>query len=238
MNRKKKTPPGRGVLSVPLIVLTTVAVAVAVVVAALRLDLAGMVYSRTRGGGSQSTLTAIRDIPRLETLAYVRRTVFPHDYLLPDLQLTDLVRMVALGGGDPEEALSPREHLHYRAANLASRFGLATRRDQGGYVVVTVVYRFGYEVGPLTDHLEQADPEDLFAALPPGTLLSIDIEDLRRETYPYGPVSLDAEGWKEVTAFVAEADLPGQVKEDLASQSRDQAVMILRRLIPEERTRP
>ncbi len=232
MNRKNDNQRARRpILPVLSIVLVVFAIT-ALFIVFTRFDVTGIVYNRVQRGGSQSTLTAIRDISRLETVAYVRRTVFPHDYLLPDLQLADLVRIVSLGGGNPAEALSPREYLHYRAANLASRLGLATRRDQNGYVVITAVYRFGYETGPLTDYLELADRENLFSDLPPGELLSIDIEDLRREDYPYGPVTLDADGWKRVSAFIVEEELPVSVREDLALQSRDQALLILRRLIP------
>ena len=242
MTKRKAPPPRRrlrpmhlGLVLVSIVLVTAVAVFLSV----RDLSISDLFYRRTRTGGSQSILTAMEDLSRLETLAYIRRSVFPHDYLSPDIEMTELVRTITRHGGRAEEALTPLEYAHYRAANLASHLGMAVRRDQGGYVVVTSIYRFGYDVETLTTYLrstektESAKTADILGALPPGVLLEIEIEALSRETYPYGPVKIDAEGWRRITAFVADIGLPDAVFTEMAERSRDQAIQILRRIIPE-----
>ncbi len=193
------------------------------------------VVKRTQRGGSQGLLTAVADISELETLAYVRRTVFPHDYLQPDLTMTALVRLITARGGDAESALTPTELSHFHAANLASELGLATRRDQGGYVVVTAVYRFGYEIETLMDYIETVDFEEersrILGDLPKGSLLSVEIEDLRRDRYPYGPVPVDADGWQRLTSFVVNEGLPPERMAEMEERSKEQGAHILRRLM-------
>jgi hypothetical protein len=213
---------------------------VTVIVAAgfvFRTQIAAFMFSRTVRSGSQGTLIELRDLAELETLAYVRRTVFPHDYLSAETDMTSIVQRLSAEGRPPDEILTPTELQHYRAANLAAEVGLATRREQNSYVVITVVYRFGYDVTHLTDRvnaLRLATPDAQIAdAVPEARIISVDIEDLHRETYPYGTVSLDADGVRRVAAFVADQNIPAEILRELQADSRARAVEIIRRLTGE-----
>jgi len=200
-------------------------------------DFTGFLFRRTVQSGSQGTLVELRDLDELETLAYVRRTVFPHDYLSADTDMTSIIQQLSAHGGTPESVLPPVELLHYRAANLAAEVGLATRREQTDYVVITVVYRFGYNTvdlarryGEFASAGEDAHNIPIEDVIPEASILSVEIEDVQRDTYPYGTISLDAEGMRRVAAFVAGQDLPAAVLEELKRESRVQAVAIVRRL--------
>lgn len=229
------TRSSRHILGVTAFVLTVAAIMAAGF--AFRTELAAFVFSRTVRSGSQGTLIELRELAELETLAYVRRTVFPHDYLSAETDMTSIVQRLSADGRPPDEVLTPTELQHYRAANLAAEVGLATRREQSGYVVITVVYRFGYDVVELTDRLNAlrlATPDaQIGEAVPEAEILSVDIEDLHRETYPYGTVPLDADGVRRVAAFVAGQDILPEVLRELQADSRTRAVEIIRRLTGE-----
>lgn len=236
--------------------ITIVAVTVALALAAgwvFRDEISRFLYHREVHSGSQSELVAIRDVGELETLAFVRRTVFPHDYLLPDTDVTRIVGKISeLEAG---ARVSPEEELHLAAANLAAELGLATRREQTDYVVVTTVMRFGYTVDTLVDTLErggdsstarqrsgdsaateggQTASEARFSALPAAEILSVSTEDLSREAYPYGPVPLDADGWRRVAEFVSTRYPQEEKIKDLRRQARDHAITFLDRLLRPE----
>lgn len=168
-------------------------------------------------GGSVSTLEEIRELSRLETLSYVQRTVFPHDFLQPHLTVTNLLRKIASSGTTAAEALTPEELVHLRAANLAQSLALATRPGDQDFVVVTTVLILGYDLGRIAEELqdlhlqaESGDTRDSTTApprgpvytLPPPHLLTVMTENINRENYPFPPVFLDAGGWRAVTTFV------------------------------------
>ncbi|MDA3950493.1 MAG: hypothetical protein PF508_14920 [Spirochaeta sp.] len=237
MNARTRSSKRRRPLFGRARVITVLVLTVAVMAGAVfvfRTELATFFFSRTVRSGSQGTLVELRDLAELETLAYVRRTVFPHDYLSAETDMTRIVQRLSTDGGPPEEVLSATELQHYRAANLASDIGLATRREQSGYVVITVVYRFGYDIAELTDrlnaYLATTPGTEIADAVPEAVVLSVDVEDLHRETYPYGTVSLDAEGVRRVATFVADQDIPADVLSELKAESRTRAVEIIRRL--------
>ena len=139
-----------------------VAIAIAVVAGAAvgpligRFDIGSLLIRTIRSGGSQSALLQRRDVGEIETIAYVRRTVFPHDYLSPDFTMGELTSRIAEFGAPPESVLTKEALRHFQAANLAAEVGLATRRDQAAFVVVTTVYRYGYRVEDLLPTIERA----------------------------------------------------------------------------------
>ena len=230
--------------SLSLLLPLTFALFLLVAVLFFRDRIHSFLFHEVTGGGSQSTLTAIREVDRLETLAYVRRSVFPHDYLSDDLEMIDLVRRIGKSGKRPTEVLSARELRHYRAANVSAELGLATRREQNRYVVVTTIYRFGYNAETIVTHLlRNPIPDDLsgaerqravervVASLPPAVLLSVGTEDLAEETYPYGPVPLDADGWRRVSRFVSQVDPDDETMSAMRDEATDRARELLQALL-------
>ena len=200
------------------IVLPLVLVAVAASVFVLRERIADAVYQRSVTSGSASILVGIEELATLETATVVHKVVFPHDYLQDDLTVYQLLERIRRGDGDAESVLSRRELLHFQAANLAGEVGLATAPGAAGFVVVTTVRRYGYDLDalipairaaldgqPSTEGANGADGSRPVVELPPASLLSFEIEDPRRDRYPYGEIPLDAEAWQAVSGFVREA---------------------------------
>lgn len=239
MTRAKKHTPSsenRGEnaprrLGVPAILGVAIAFGIALGIAGglflSSIDISSLIFERRQEGGSQSVLLSKRDLDELETLAYVRRTVFPHDYLLPNLTIYSLTARIAESNGAPEEVLSPEEYRHYTAANLATEIGLATRRDQTSYVVVTTEYRWGYRIAEISRYLTRNEEGVSIGDLPPAQILSITTEDIDPEVYPYGPVPLDPEEWKTVAAFVRETEIPEAERDRLEQRSRENTISFL-----------
>lgn len=187
---------------VPAIVLCVCAAGVVVAARTLP-SLRSLVMGTERSAGGEATLEEIRRIGELETLTYVQRTVFPHDFLDPETSMEQLVRRIAARDLPPAEALNGSDLRHFRAANLAADLGLAVSRDADGYVVVTTVLRFGYRLEEMVNLIEAgADDAQGSVTIPPAVLLATTTEDVVPERYPFGPIPLDADGWRRVAEFV------------------------------------
>lgn len=231
---------GRALRRVLLILVVAITVGAAIGFFLHRFEIGSILVKTVQSGGSQSVLLQRRDIGEIETLAYVRRTVFPHDYLSTDLTMEEITARIAEFSAPPEEVLTPEALRHFRAANLAAEVGLATRREQASYVVVTTEYRFGYRVSDLIPVVERIEPIEgsassvattLAKLLPPPEMLSVSTNDIDPERYPYGRVPLDAAEWRSVAEFVRENDVPADEWERLVERSRETAAHIVLELI-------
>lgn len=173
---------------------------------------------------SEGSLIRVQMISQLETLSWVRRSVFPHDYYLPDTSYVDLMAM-------EEDSLTPNQEDHRAAGSIAWDLGLALTRAQGGFVVVTTVVVFGYDLETLTI---QNNGGRTTVQLPAAEVLSVTIEDIDRTAYPYGDVPIDAEGWREISAFVRDRIGEDPRIPELAEEARTNAISALRPLIAPE----
>lgn len=170
---------------------------------------------------TEGHLTVVESLSELITLSWVRRTVFPHDYYLPEASYTEILLL-------DEDALTPAEEAHLAAGSLAWDLRLALSRRERGFVVVTAVVEFGYDLTELTI---ETTPEGILIDLPPAEIRRITVEDIDRQAYPYGEVPIDADGWREITAFVSER-IPGDPRIDhLAEEARENAIDILGALL-------
>jgi hypothetical protein len=203
-------------------------------------------------GGSVSTLEEIRELSRLETLSYVQRTVFPHDFLQPHLTVTDILRTLASSGTAADEALTQEELTHLRAANLAQSLGLPTRSTDQDFVVVTTILIFGYDLERIAEELEELQvraekqrsrdpappqPDGLVYTLPPPRLLTVMTENINRENYPFPPVYLDAGGWREVTTFVEDHVVHMTPLEEVHRVAATNGVRVLESILSSETPR-
>lgn len=197
--------------------MTTILLVIATVVFGLALisrsdhGLFSWIVRHEQRGGSLTTLNEMRDMARLETLAYVQRTVFPHDFLQPHLTVPDLLRKIAAAGTTAADALNPEELAHLRAANLATLLNLASTRDDSRFVVITTTMLFGYDLETVAEQLEtvlnqhREEPpgeEPPQYVMPPPLVLTVITENINRANYPFPAIPLDAEGWRQVTSFV------------------------------------
>ena len=163
-------------------------------------------------------LQSVRDLAQMETLSYVQRTVFPHEFYRPGVTLTAVLeRLAAIDGRIEDLAPADRDHLH--AANLAQQVGLASDRSGRGFVVVTSVLTYGVDLSQLAALPSSDTPE---AVVPPAQLLSLEIEDIAADSYTFGPVRLDADGWRRVSAFVGERARSTAPEAELLEQAQQQ----------------
>lgn len=198
--------------------------------------------NREQASGSVSTLEEIRELSRLETLSYVRRSVFPHDFLQEHLTVPQLLRKISIAGTTAAEALEPEELTHLRAANLAAalRFGTTGTGEQ--FVVVTTALVYGYDLEVLASDLEAAyaahsSPDPLVFQLPRPQLLSVLTENVNRENYPFPAIYLDAEGWRRVTSFVEDHITVTAPIHDLVQSAEANGKNALRTLLDPEGNR-
>jgi hypothetical protein len=233
--RTMKAPPPW--LSVVLLLLAVVALVLVLLSGRERISFPGL-FRRQVESGSLSTFEEIREMARLETLAYVRRSVFPHDFLQPHLTVPGLLRTVAAAGTTAAEALQPEELAHLRAANLASVFNLAQTRNDERFVVVTTTLIFGYDLERIASDLESLlseSPAPAVYTLPPPALLSVITENVSRANYPYPAIPLDAQGWRQVTSFVEDhVTITAPMQELMHSAARNGRDAILSLLGREE----
>lgn len=182
---------------------------------------------------STVTLQAVRDLYAFNTVEYVHRAVFPYDYLPEGISLTDILAKLRTANSTVREALTAEEYLYFRTYNLAVDIGmdLGGRRD---FVVVTVVVTAGFDL----ESSQLATPADPSSAddgralasgfrvetvstpngeirravvVPPRpSITTIRVEDIVGEEYPYPDISISADAWRRVAAFVEEqvADMP------------------------------
>jgi hypothetical protein len=201
---------------------------------ALRDTLAAALYTRQVSSGSSGVLIAIESVGELETLAEVRRNVFPHDFLVPDTDIYTLLRRIEMSQRPLEEVLTPEERTHLAIAELAGRYGLATQSGQRGHVVITTVIRYGYDLAHISRLVAQAVADaagqSVTIELPPASLLSLETEDISRDSYPWGTVPVSAEGIREISALIADAVQEPERTEELQLQAAASAAETLNRL--------
>lgn len=179
-------------------------------------------------GSNAAMLQSVRDLAEMETLSYVQRTVFPHEFYQPGVTLTDVLeRLAALDGRIDDLARVDRDHL--RAANLAQQVGLATDRSGRGFVVVTSVLTYGVDLSQLEELPSAQTPG---AVVPPARLLGLEIEDIAADSYTFGPVRLDADGWRRVSAFVGERARSTAPEAELLEQAQEAAIELIEALSP------
>lgn len=189
---------------------------------------------------SSGILESIRDIARLQTVSGVYHVVFPHDFYLPDLTPSELLRKIAGGG---ETSLSPEETLHLEAFTLAQETGLSLSRTDHEFVVISVVVEAGYDLD--APPFRGLPPEAVFRRssegngevvqpamyLPDAVILNIRIEDMNRENYTYPSLSLTPDEIRSISTFVRRHILTLEEVGTLTLVAREQAQEIFSRLL-------
>jgi len=170
---------------------------------------------------TEGQLTVVESLSELTTLSWVRRTVFPHDFYETDTTYNELLLR-------HEDSLTPEEETHLDAGSLAWDLGLALSRRDRGFVVVTAVVEFGYDLSSLT--IEELDGV-ITIELPTAEIRRITLEDIDRRAYPYGEIPIDADGWREITTFVRERIRQDERIGELSEESRENAIDILQALL-------
>lgn len=161
----------------------------------------GFNFARTeRKAYSTIILKEMRDVFLLTTVEYVFKTVFPHDYLPPDRDIENELRLYRKGN-----LVFPADDVLGKMLALSSELGFDLNKMQDEFVIVTVILKAGF-------NLESVDPEDIFlqnerensitVKMPVPVITGVTIDDTPRTQYNYPDIPLSPEKWKRVAAFV------------------------------------
>jgi len=184
-------------------------------------------FQRTETIASSSvTLETVRDLYAFNTVEYVHRAVFPYDYLPDGMSIVDILGKLRTSTTTVQRTLTPEEYRYFMAHNLALDIGMdiSGHRD---FVVVTVVLTAGFDLEhwlpqatdePAATAGEATEPSDGFRvetiATPDGSIrrvtlsppapsiTDVTVEDIDAEAYPYPDVTISADAWRRVAAFV------------------------------------
>ncbi len=183
--------------------------------------------------GSTTLLTEMRNLGQLETLVYVHRTVFPHDLIPPNAARPPRYR-------NDNQEYTPQELQSLQALSLAEQLGLLhpTNPRRDSFVVVTTQIHLGYDLEALlpvvTTHRQQNATGERVSALhlPEPIVLRVITEDIDPELYPFPPIPLDADGWRQVVMFTEQAVLHDPAMHQIRQRARAAGAEVLDTLMP------
>jgi hypothetical protein len=167
-------------------------------------------FSNEKSMTADGLLEEVRSLDELAVVQYLHKTVFPYDFFTPGVtiqHITDTLR-TDRSGRTIREILTPDEWQTLEAYNLARLTGFDPGISSRPFLVVTLVFRYGYQLNqPGTIKIDQdnADPEKpvwIIRCAPP-ELLSLEIEDPSRSTYPYPDVDLGIQQWRQISEFIS-----------------------------------
>lgn len=209
----------------------------------------GLISRETRSS-SQIILEELREVYALDTVEYIYRTVFPFDYMPDTTDLADIMNTLRYNSGPIDVVLSEDQELYFDAFNLADEVGLAEEE----FIVLTVRVYAGFDLAgtrlatgkaesgagsegsPSPDYVtvdtdEESRRRHARVRIPPAAVTDIVIEDVDPSTYHYPDVGLDAAGWRDVAAFVAEHVEERTIEEGILEDARDNARALVRTLL-------
>ena len=93
--------------------------------------------------GHDILLQEMHDLARLHTLEYRYRTVFPFDYMPPEISLNALLARLRHEEGRYHELISTEERDYLAAYNLVDRHGIGSR-GVGEFLVLDIVVSAGF----------------------------------------------------------------------------------------------
>ncbi len=196
--------------------------------------LPALLVQSSRVMDASGLLIDMRPGDQLKLLEYVHKTVFPFDYIDPNTNMTSLIRIIQedTTGRSFAEILGPDRYQTFQAYNLARSTGFDPNAPGNPFLVITLLYEFGYTLGtdrtPFYRPLD--DPDHLLVESP--QILGVRIEDPRRETYPYPDVRLSPDNWRKIADFILDQalvnpDLP-LARENARNQARQFFSSLLR----------
>ncbi|KGE71839.1 DUF4230 domain-containing protein [Spirochaeta lutea] len=185
-------------------------------------------FSRNQHMSTDGLLEEIRSLDELTILEYLHKAVFPYDFFAPGITIPDISEKLRTdrSGRTLREVLSAEEWQTLEAYNLARLTGFDPGLSGRPFLVVTLVYRYGYnlkEPGIITIRENPGEQTDFTVSLPPPRLLSMEIEDPSRTSYPYPDVTLGVQEWKQISSFISGYS-PGLPDEEAVLQSAKESL--------------
>jgi hypothetical protein len=185
---------------------------------------------------SEIILKEMRDIFQFQTVEFIRKVVFPHDFIPSGISLASLMETLREGEGSIETLLSDDKLQYLAVYDMAQKIGIDIEAEPFEFLVASVTIRAGFKLSgtalasdSLPDDSELAewikietkktareseDPvKTIRIKLPPIAITDIIIEDDTSETYNYPDIDLSPEQWRELSAYIA-GELRGKVLEE------------------------
>jgi hypothetical protein len=184
------------------------------------LDLGIQLIKNERTTVSVSVLREVRDIFTFNTVEYVYKTVFPHDFIPASLDWQSL-----LSKREQNMEISYEERDYLTVYDLCSRFGIRLDRQNYDFVVVTSIITAGYDITDTAyeEITEETNIEEyvrisesgktLSLKLPEPQIVNFVIEDAASRHYFYPDIEIKPEHWKLLSAYVA-----GKVKKQVLEE--------------------
>lgn len=236
----KKLPAGRTLLRVAVLLFGISALALGLAIGGfgleLRLpDLGGL--SRLFGGertvvASSVLLEQVRDLYRLNTVEYIHKAVFPHDFLPHSVDPQALARKLAGARSQEAVPLTAAEYEYLETGSLAEELGLSPEKNPTGFLIVTVTALAGFELEgfftgrgehePFLRVEETGRERTAYIDLPDPAITSLIIDDPSSGAYRYPDVRITPSQWKKLAAFVTRRVRPKLLEEGILIDAEEQ----------------
>lgn len=168
---------------------------------------------------SIALLTEVREVFALNTIEFIHKSVFPHDFIPEDADWSRLLVKRREGILLSEEELS-----HLEFYDLCKDLGLSADPDSYDFVVVTSIVKGGFNLAGTVYENPETRPEEAASAvrvredtvellLPEPEITDFIIEDASSESYAYPDLDIDPGEWKVLTSYL-QGRVEGMVKDE------------------------
>jgi hypothetical protein len=195
---------------------------------------------------SVSFLEEIRDLYTFNTVEYIYKTVFPHDYLPPQSSLEKTIQKIKSA---PEEERSDTQKMYLQAYTLSREFGIENYSSD--FIVLTIIVRGGFDLsGTVFEDPSRSTTEEIaeffsiteekegnktikniYMQLPRPAITDVIIEDIDPEKYLYPDLNIDAEEWKKLSLFTRKQVTDKVIKEGILEKAETNGEQFIRTLL-------
>ncbi len=240
----KKRPVITGIL---LIIVTAAVVFAGITIATKGSILGDLGIIRTRTQAfSIAFLKEIKELYTFNTVEYIYKAVFPHDYLPPGENKIQAVRRLQARKNITKDELTDAELQYLEAYDLSRDIGIDPWANE--FVVLTVIVTGGFDLSnTVFENPESASPDELskyftvteehgddkivksiYLNLPRPEITDIVIEDIDPEKYLYPDVKIDAREWKNLVLFTRNRVSEKVVNEGILERAETNGEQFLR----------
>ena len=158
---------------------------------------------------SVAVLTEVRDVFALNTIEFIYKTVFPHDFIADDVDWGRLLQKQREG-----IFLSETDRANLEVYDLCRKIDISLWHENYDFVVVTSIVKGGFDLSDTVYQDPEKYPDRISRAvsidedntvnllLPDPVITEFIIEDSSSTTYTYPDLDIEPEKWKLLTDFV------------------------------------
>jgi hypothetical protein len=202
------------------------------------LDLDLHLVERETTNVSVSILKEVRDIFAINTVEYVYKSVFPHDFVPSDYDWQGLLDKKQQG-----QALTGEELHYFSLYTLCRDIGIDLREESYTFVVVTSIITAGYDLGDTayTTENDQSQLEEyirisedrttIYIKPPEATIVDFVIEDSSSKEYGYPDIAVQPHEWKRISSFVGRKVQEKVIEENILETAGERGKQFLREIL-------